>query len=170
MKKWTVWLIFCRWKSLKSSKAKVTKLPEHLHPRTQVICTCWAVQRCIFFFSPSTLAVNLDNEWQNRWMGDVCHSPVWSGCSCTNQRRCLSMWCADMGRSLEGTRGMPATPSFPKARVLNTHTRIRTHSSAVLQKGFPCVADESTRGWKTEQLSYTMGGWGGQLHSEGCCH
>lgn len=124
----------------------------------------------LFFFSPSTLAVNLDNEWQNRWMGDVCHSPVWSGCSCTNQRRCLSMWCADMGRSLEGTRGMPATPSFPKARVLNTHTRICTHSSAVLQKGFPCVADESTRGWKAEQLSYTMEGWGGQLRSEGCCH
>lgn len=41
---------------------------------------------------------------------------------------------------------MPATPSFPKARVLDTHTRIRTHSSARLSKGFPCVADESTRG------------------------
>lgn len=122
------------------------------------------------YFFPSTLAVKLDNEWQNRWIDNVCHSSVWSGCSSTNQSRCLSMWCADMGRSLVGTRGMPAIPSIPKARVLNTHTRICTHSSAVLQKGFPCVVDESTRGWKAEQLSYTMGGWGGQLHSEGCCH
>lgn len=164
----TVWLIFCRCKSLKSSKGhKVARTSVSEDTGNLYLLSCPALY---LFFSLSTLAVNLDNEWQNRWMGDVCHSPVWSGCSCTNQRRCLSMWCADMGRSLEGTRGMPATPSFPKARVLNTHTRICTHSSAVLQKGFPCVADESTRGWKAEQLSYTMGGWGGQLHSEGCCH
>lgn len=166
MKKWTQFGSFSAgvnpWKA-----AKVTKLPEHLYPRIQVICTCWAVQRCIFFFTLHTSSQF--GQWVAEQMDGRC--VPFPRLEWLLLHQSAQMPFNVVCRHGEEPRGdMPATPSFPKARVLNTHTRICTHSSAVLQKGFPCVADESTRGWKAEQLSYTMGGWGGQLHSEGCCH
>lgn len=51
-----------------------------------------------------------------------------------------------------GCGQMPATPSLPKARVFNVHQHTHRETHTLLpsaSKGFPSVADESTRGGRT---------------------
>lgn len=79
----------------------------------------------------------------------------------------------EAGEEGSGCGQMSATPSFPKARVLDvhrhTHTRTLTHTLHGL-KGLPLCGRWINEGWEAEQWSYTMGGWGGQLQCEAWCY
>lgn len=98
----------------------------------QVLWTCWVFQSCVFFFfsSSSTLAGRLDNEWQNRWINKVCHSPVCSGCSCTNQDAGLSK---SRGGAPKGQGECLQHPVSPR-HAYSTRTHAYAHTPLLRSK------------------------------------
>lgn len=157
----TVWLIFCRWKSLKSSEAKVTKLPEHLYPRIQVICTCWAVQRCIFFFFFPLYTSSQFGQWVAEQMDGRCvpfPRLEWLLLHQSAQMP-FNVVCRH-GEEPRGDKGNACNTQFPQGtRTQHAHTHMHTLLCCA-PKGFPLCGrwiNEGVEGWTIELHNGRLG-------------